>query len=124
MDAAPRRHELLRSVRRRLVTHLRVHHARDGAGRPLLRHRRATDRRWAHCWSRQGMTTARAKTTSPTASADDRVSDLLARMTLDEKLAQLGSEWAFMLLDEHGHLKADASASLSEGIGQITRVAG
>ena len=30
-----------------------------------------------------------------------RVADLLARMTLDEKLAQMGGVWSTSLLDEH-----------------------
>ena len=33
-----------------------------------------------------------------TRSIDERVADLLGRMTLDEKLAQLGSAWVFELL--------------------------
>ena len=55
---------------------------------------------------------------------EERVSDLLGRMTLEEKLAQLGSCWTFELLT---HSKLDpvkASAHLGNGIGQITRVAG
>jgi beta-glucosidase len=36
-------------------------------------------------------------TTKPTA---ERVADLLGRMTLDEKLAQLGSAWVFELLKD------------------------
>ena len=33
---------------------------------------------------------------------DDRVADLLARMTIDEKLAQLGSAWVFQLAGRDG----------------------
>jgi beta-glucosidase len=55
---------------------------------------------------------------------DARVEDLLARMTPEEKLAQLGSVWVFELL-EGGELDpAKAGAHLGAGIGQITRVAG
>jgi len=36
----------------------------------------------------------------PDRSVEERVQDLLARMTLDEKLAQLGSAWVFELLDD------------------------
>jgi beta-xylosidase len=54
----------------------------------------------------------------------DRVGDLLARMTLEEKLAQIGSIWVFEILAAE-HVDADkARARLGAGIGQITRVAG
>jgi hypothetical protein len=36
----------------------------------------------------------------PTRSPDERVDDLLDRMTLDEKLAQLGGVWITDLLDD------------------------
>ncbi len=53
-----------------------------------------------------------------------RVDDLLARMTIDEKSAQLGSIWSFEVVRD-GTLDADRARSLlSAGIGQITRVAG
>jgi beta-glucosidase len=60
----------------------------------------------------------------PSASTEDRVEDLLARMTLDEKLAQLGSVWAFELLDGGRLDETPARMRLRSGIGQITRVAG
>jgi beta-xylosidase len=54
----------------------------------------------------------------------DRVGDLLARMTLEEKLAQIGSIWVFEILTAE-HVDPDkARARLGPGIGQITRVAG
>jgi beta-glucosidase len=54
----------------------------------------------------------------------DRVGDLLARMTLEEKLAQIGSVWVFEILARE-HVDPDkARARLGAGIGQITRVAG
>jgi beta-glucosidase len=60
----------------------------------------------------------------PALAVADRVDDLLGRMTLEEKLAQLGSIWVFEVLDgdrlEHGK----AQERLGPGIGQITRVAG
>ena len=34
----------------------------------------------------------------PTASIDERVSDLIGRMTLDEKVAQLGAIWVTSLV--------------------------
>ena len=55
---------------------------------------------------------------------EDRVADLLARMTLEEKLAQLGSCWSFELLTHSAIDPARASARMGHGIGQITRVAG
>jgi beta-glucosidase len=48
-----------------------------------------------------------------------RVADLLARMTLDEKLAQLGSRWIHELSDPQ-----QASRLLAHGIGQVTRIGG
>ena len=71
----------------------------------------------------------------PTRSAPDRARDLLARMTLDEKIAQLHAFWlilsedgnhrvrdedAFIVPSEQGGLKA----MLARGVGQITRPLG
>ncbi len=57
-------------------------------------------------------------------SIEERVADLLAQMTLEEKTAQLGSVFAFDLVDGRG-LDAGALAKfLDEGVGQITRLAG
>ena len=53
-----------------------------------------------------------------------RVEDLLSRMTLDEKLAQLGSTWVFELLEQAAFSEERATALLGHGIGQITRVGG
>ncbi len=58
------------------------------------------------------------------ASLRQRVEDLLARMTLDEKLAQLGSCWMNELQTE-GALDAEKMQRiLHQGIGQITRPGG
>jgi beta-glucosidase len=55
---------------------------------------------------------------------DERVADLLGRMTLAEKLAQLGSFWAFEIVDVDG-LDLDRLAALAEdGVGSLTRLAG
>jgi beta-glucosidase len=54
----------------------------------------------------------------------ERVQDLMARMTLDEKIAQLGSCWVYQLQDERGFSESQASALIKRGIGQITRVGG
>ncbi|HUM72542.1 MAG TPA: hypothetical protein PLK31_27260, partial [Chloroflexota bacterium] len=53
-----------------------------------------------------------------------RARDLLARMTLEEKVAQLGSAWVYQLLKDGQFDVPKADGLLAEGIGQITRVAG
>ncbi len=60
----------------------------------------------------------------PSLSADARARDLLGRMTLAEKLAQLGSLWSFEILDGTSLDRDRAAQRLGDGIGQITRVAG
>src|SRR5690349_3441951 len=56
---------------------------------------------------------------------ETRVGDLLARMSLDEKLAQLGSVWSFELFRTETALDPDlVSRHLANGIGHISRVAG
>ncbi len=58
------------------------------------------------------------------ASTEDRVEDLLLRMRREEKLAQLGSAWAFSLL-RGGEFSAEQAAPLlADGLGQVTRIAG
>jgi beta-xylosidase len=60
----------------------------------------------------------------PTRTIDERVEDLLGRMTRDEKVAQLGSAWVFELADG-AELSQERAAELLElGIGQITRISG
>ncbi len=56
--------------------------------------------------------------------AEERARDLLARMTLDEKLAQLGSLWVYELLENQVYSPARATARLQHGMGQITRIGG
>jgi beta-glucosidase len=60
----------------------------------------------------------------PALAIADRVGDLLGRMTLEEKLAQLGSIWVFEVLDADRLDPDRAQERLGAGIGQITRVAG
>ncbi|HEY8546149.1 MAG TPA: glycoside hydrolase family 3 N-terminal domain-containing protein, partial [Acidimicrobiales bacterium] len=60
----------------------------------------------------------------PTRPIDDRVADLLARMTLEEKLAQLGSAWVFQLTDGPDLDPAKAADLLRHGLGQVTRISG
>src|SRR5215212_5055309 len=57
-------------------------------------------------------------------SISKRVNDLLGQMTLDEKLAQIGSYW-FYELQTKGQLdQQKVQEKLRHGIGQITRLAG
>jgi len=54
-----------------------------------------------------------------------RAEDLLARMNLDEKLAQIGCVWSTSLLDADGVLSASrAREKLRHGIGHVTRIGG
>ena len=70
------------------------------------------------------MPDAPARYRDPALPVDDRVDDLLARMTLDEKLAQIGSYWAYQFI-EGGAFSADkARALMPDGVGQVTRVGG
>jgi len=54
---------------------------------------------------------------------EERVADLLARMTTDEKAAQLGSAWVFQLTDDVA-LTLGARELLQHGLGQVTRISG
>ena len=56
------------------------------------------------------------------ASVDERVADLLSRMTLEEKVAQLGAIWVTQLVNDDGFDDAVAHDLLAAGIGQITRI--
>ena len=60
----------------------------------------------------------------PAASVDERVADLIGRMTLDEKLAQLGSAWVFQIATTDGFDVERAAPLLAHGIGHITRLCG
>lgn len=55
---------------------------------------------------------------------EERARDLLSRMNLNEKLAQLGSVWSYDLLEEREFSKEKARRLLEHGIGQITRPGG
>jgi len=57
-------------------------------------------------------------------SVAERVDDLLSRMTLEEKAAQLGSAWVFQLLDGERFSAERAEAVAHHGLGQVTRVSG
>ena len=61
----------------------------------------------------------------PSRSVEDRAEDLLGRMTLDEKLAQLGCVWSSLLLAPPAGLEERAAREqLAHGIGQVTRIGG
>jgi beta-glucosidase len=56
------------------------------------------------------------------ATAEERVADLLDRMTLEEKVAQLGGVWITDLVSPSGFDEARASTHLANGIGHVTRI--
>ena len=51
-----------------------------------------------------------------------RVDDLLARMTLDEKLAQLGCVWSMQLVDGEAFSLERARERMPNGTGHVTRI--
>jgi beta-glucosidase len=58
----------------------------------------------------------------PNRPVDERVGDLIGRMTLDEKLAQLGGVWLTSLVRDD-RLDVDrATTLLRDGIGHVTRI--
>jgi beta-glucosidase len=57
-----------------------------------------------------------------TASIEERSSDLLGRMTLPEKLVQLGCAWSTALVDGDGFSADKARELIGDGIGSITRI--
>lgn len=58
-----------------------------------------------------------------TRSVEERVDDLLERMTLEEKVAQVAGIWATSLMRERRFSPGAASERIPDGIGHITRVA-
>jgi beta-xylosidase len=71
------------------------------------------------------MTTVDARYRDASLPFDARVADLLARMTLEEKIAQLGSLWSFELFRSETQIDPERMGErLADGIGQISRVAG
>jgi len=61
---------------------------------------------------------------NPSLSVESEVKKLLQRMTLEEKVAQLGSIPGSRLLEKGEFSREKAKMHLSKGIGQITRVSG
>jgi len=59
-----------------------------------------------------------------TQSIEKRVEDLIGRMTIEEKVAQLGSQWAVELLEGRRWSLEKLKKKLNHGIGQITRIGG
>jgi beta-glucosidase len=60
----------------------------------------------------------------PTRTLDERLDDLIDRMTTAEKAAQLGSAWVFQLADGPSLCEERAEGLLAQGLGQVTRVCG
>lgn len=56
------------------------------------------------------------------ASLDERVESLLALMTLDEKLAQLGCLWSTAFVSSGSLDPDEIAAKMPHGIGQVTRI--
>lgn len=61
---------------------------------------------------------------NPETSVKARVEDLLSRMSLEEKIAQLGSVESDQLLEDGKFSPEKAEKTLRNGIGQITRIGG
>ena len=55
---------------------------------------------------------------------EERVEDLLARMNLEEKVAQLGCVWSVQLVEDEAFSRSKAAQHLSRGVGQIARIGG
>ena len=58
----------------------------------------------------------------PSQPVEARVDDLVARMSLDEKLAQLGCVWCTSLVDDDGFSAEKARERLANGTGHVTRI--
>ena len=61
---------------------------------------------------------------NPGLPVEERVRDLVSRMTLGEKVAQLSAAWLSELSDDAGFSADKAQVRVGHGIGQITRPAG
>ena len=53
---------------------------------------------------------------------DERIDDLLPRMSLDEKLAQIGSVWSTELVEDGAFSRERAEEHLRHGTGHVTRI--
>ena len=99
--------------------HARLHGRLADPGPDLLRHRRAAHRRRPDRRIGEGlMATIRdADYRDPALPIEARVADLLARMTRAEKIAQLGSFWAFEVVHEDGFDAARLAELAANGVG-------
>jgi beta-glucosidase len=70
------------------------------------------------------MSTNHALYTDATQSIETRVVNLLGQMTLDEKIAQMGSYWVYEILNGTQFAPDKARQLLHNGIGHVTRVGG
>lgn len=61
---------------------------------------------------------------NPSLPVAERAADLLSRMTLAEKIAQLGSIWVFEVLQDMKFSEARAHKLFANGLGQVTRIGG
>ncbi|MBI1881035.1 MAG: beta-glucosidase, partial [Chloroflexi bacterium] len=61
---------------------------------------------------------------NPALPLEERVADLLSRMTLAEKIAQLGSIWVFEVLEDMKFSETRAKKLFGQGLGQVTRIGG
>lgn len=60
----------------------------------------------------------------PARSIDERLDDLVGRLTLPEKLAQIGCVWSSQLLANGAFSRAAAAERIALGIGHVTRIGG
>jgi beta-glucosidase len=58
----------------------------------------------------------------PQLSIEARVNDLLTRMTVDEKIAQIGGVWSTALIDGKSFSEAKAREAIGDGIGHVSRI--
>src|SRR5690606_40009102 len=102
-----------------------LHGSVDRAGTDPLRHRRAPHRLRRHERGGEGMTvepSPQHRYQDASAPIEERVASLLDLMTIEEKIAQLGSAWVFEVVKDNHLSSADAERILSKGIGHITSV--
>ncbi|MDH5201489.1 MAG: beta-glucosidase, partial [Candidatus Bathyarchaeota archaeon] len=66
----------------------------------------------------------RAPFRDPHLPIGERVRDLLARMSLEEKIAQLGGAWSTALVDGERFSEGKGKEALRHGTGHVTRIGG